>query len=337
MIKVKLALLLLSLSACELNFPQRYEGEGLAGWRVTGGCPEDEKCSSSAPDGLRLRSLSMAELPYITALDGTQSFLVESPTGEENQVPYTVELHSNIMEIVDISPGQFTIRGNGTTSSVGAILSLRETESGTLLDRFRLPVKAIDSVLLLPLKDEGFLSFGVQALFVGSTSNLTAQLNSPDYTKSILGTDIGEAVSDEGLQLRAAEDSRSLITIQQSAWNQGLLLAGQTVGSGTVELQTGSGTLYEFPLSVVDRINSIELFGEESIDLAKPARICALLQSEFGRVIGVPLVFEIDGPATFVRDNDNDCINVTMNDAGEALLTVTGDGQSASLALFGVE
>lgn len=337
MIKVKLALLLLSLSACDFNIPQPYEGEGLAGRRVTGGCPEDEKCSSSAPDGLRLRSLSMAELPYITALDGTQSFLVESPTGEANQVPYTVELHSNIMEIVDISPGQFTIRGNGTTSSVGAILSLRETESGTLLDRFRLPVKAIDSVLLLPLTDEGFFSFGVHAVFVGSTSNLTAQLNSPDYTKSIFGDEIGEAISDESLQLRASEDSGSLFTLQQPVWNQGILLAGQTVGSGTVELQTGSGTLYEFPLSVVDRISSIVLFGISSIDLVKPAKICAFLQSEFGRVIGVPLVFEIDGPAEFVRDDDIDCINVTMTEAEEALLTVTGDGQSASLTLQGVE
>ncbi len=328
-------LLSLALSAgCDV--PSSYLGDGLPGNRVSYGCSDTDECSSNAPDGLVLRSLSLGAVPYITALGGTQSFSIEFPDGESYDLPVSVEILDS-MEVTNISPGQFTIRAITETAPRGVSVAVRDASSGKLLDRFQLDIKPVSDLVLSPFRIAGLFGTGSNAVLVSSNIDFKSTIISPDEVPALLklGEPVYEVMADESLEFSADPDT-SLFTIEQQAWDLGTLQVGNTPGSSALVLYTGAGDSYEFPIAVVDSIESIEFFGPVSdYAVGEEYRFCAIpMHAEEGNVKGVPIVFEATGPVEFFRSDDiYSCVTLTFTGTSSVELTATGLGVSASLVL----
>ncbi len=333
MSKQWLLLLLFTGTGCDLQprpFPRSYEGEGLAGSRVTQGCPSEETCSTLSPDGLRLRSLSLQETPYITAMGGTQRFAVEFLEGAPFDSEYVVEVEQGEVDVSQGPNGELLFHSTATADPVDAIVSLREVPSGELLDRFVLPVKIVSGLVLLPFNPGGLFTPNAEHAFVGAELDLQLQVNSPDYIPDLFGLPRWEAMADEGISFRVNANN-SLFSVEQSSWDQGILHVGETLGRDSLYLRTGGGRFFDFPLTIVDRIDDLEtLYAGGSI--GETFDLLALPSYENHHVVGAPLEFSVTGPAEFVR-KDNATIEMTITGTEKVELSIRSGNLSKTFLI----
>ena len=327
--------LLAGLAGCDFPDYSYSPWQDDLGVRANQGCPDEEDCSDAAPEGLRARSLSLAAPPFITALGGTQTFSLEHPDGESFDLGFTATSNDPSIEVVTSSPGQFTIRGAAVG---GAAITLRDTATGEMYDRFPLYSKAIDRAFLSPFQGSGVgLSLGIPFVYAGVEVNFAATLFSPDYEDGFLG-DIGEPMADEGLQIFVVDGSEALFTIRQGSSNDRVLSVAQTVGSGSIGFRTSAGEERSIELFTFDRIGEISTSTPQTITVDTPFTVCSVpfAEGDGVPVLGVPFSYQIAGPAEILTE-DGRCVGVNVSGPAPVELTISGGGATTSVALTATE
>jgi hypothetical protein len=329
----KLGLILVALTAagCDVSF-DFSEGDGLAGVRLRYGCPTGETCSDGAPNGLRARSRSLDETPYITAVGGVQTFDILLPDSAPFDLAFVVDSDNPAIEVVDVAPGQLAIRG---ITAGEANVTLREASTGDVYDRFFLTSKRVADVFLRPAPTGLFVKVP-GAVFVGYQSDIDAQLNSPDTEDGLIGK-IHEPVADESAQLLVGLGDPGLFALQARDWNTAQLTVGPNPGVGTIVVRTGFGATHTQEIVVVDRIDEIMVLEPSSVTVGQPFSVCALVGSDDGGlVLGAPLTYQLTGPAEFLPEIEG-CIEVTVTGSAPVDLTISGPGATETVSLTATE
>jgi hypothetical protein len=303
--------------------------------RLSGRCPQGERCSNAIPDGLRFSGPDFRPGPNIwggvpTLAAGGSARIELSAGGRDLLVPFVARTSGTAIEASPL--GGNAVRVAGLTPGSG-FLRILAASDGLLLDRYEMRVRAIER-LRLERRDRGPL---VQLR--APTPTLVTTPGTASFTITLLNG--SEPLVDSGLIVEVPAGSGFIV--EQTFWNS-FTLRAPIVRTVPLTIYHGGGSVRRFDLRVTEGTGEIAALpagaATRSLDVTDPipfpeGTYCFGLMLDGTRVTPEAWTFRATGGHRSLTPEAN-CVTVGIpyeDGGGDVVLEVSVDTLSQEFVL----